>query len=80
MAGGYVDGIIALAEVMFLPVGVAAVEERFQTRLVLIVLQAVQLGKREPAVVVAVQMSKHPPDLALATDGEVTWKRWANEI
>lgn len=74
------DGIIAWAEVIFLPVGVAAVEERFQTWLVLIVFQAVQLGKREPAVVVTVQVSEHPPDLALATDGEVTWKWCGNEI
>lgn len=60
---------------VILPVRVATVEERFQTRLVLIVFQTVQLGKREPAIVVAVQMSEHPPDLALAADREVTWKQ-----
>lgn len=82
--GIYVAGIsrggnMARPEVI-LPVGVAAAEKRFQARLELIVFQAVQLVRDEPAVVVAVQMSEHPPDLALATDREVTWKRCKNEI
>ena len=56
-----------------LPVCVAGVEERFETRLILIVLKAVQFRERNSTIGVIVQVSEHPPDLGQATGGKVSF-------